>query len=142
MEKVNFVANSIAAVLYGEVTPVSNLAPTLPVRLGIVIILFFQCMSALLSPGDRTRGKKWGFVAHTVAMFSVSTIHTALNLNFRSVFYINNRGFPGTDELPPGPLGYDALQLGAMNTVLVAMFPLNQWLADGLLVGSVSASVT
>ena len=99
-------------------------------------------MSALLSPDNRTRGKKWGFVAHTVAMFSVSTIHTALNLNFRSTFYINNRGFPGTNGAPPGPLGYDQLQLNALDTVLVAMFPLNQWLADGLLVGSVLAAVT
>ena len=59
------------------------------------------------------------------------------------VHYIDNREFPGNDEYSPGPIGYDVvLNPKATSTVFFIMFPLNQWLADGLLVGLVSNSVS
>lgn len=116
-----------------------------PTFLGIVIALFFQCIGVLLSPANPTRrGIKWGLVAHTVAMFSCLTIPIVIDLHDKSVSYTDNRNFPGNDDYPSGPLGYELL-LGdpklATFTVFACMFPLNQWLADGLLVGPISNSV-
>ena len=109
--------------------------------LGIVIVLFFQCMGALVS---RTRGGiRWELVAHTVAMFSIVTIYNAISLNILSISYIDNREFPGVvGALPPGPIGYQYLTYtDTMNVVATVMFLLNNWLADGLLVSSVPSSV-
>lgn len=48
--------------------------------------------------------------------------------------YIDNRDFPGNDEFPPGPIGYeDGFTVGPFVPVYSAMFPLGQWLGDGLL---------
>lgn len=101
---------------------------------GIVIVLFFQCMRTLLSPTENTRGIKWHLVVHTIVMFSLVTVHTALILYLPSISYVDNRGFPGTDTLPPGPFIY----LGFYSTRAIGitsrlLFPLNQWLADGLM---------
>ena len=72
--------------------------------LGVVIVQFFQCMSALL---NRTRRDiKWVLVAHTVTMFSCVTTGTAGGLYIQS---IDNREFPGSDVMPPGPVGYEYL---------------------------------
>ena len=102
--------------------------------------LFFQRIEVLLIPGDRTREHaKWGLV---VAMFSFVTIFTAMNLDLRSISYINNRESPGASgESVPGPLGYKPpIYSKAVNVVPYNVFFLNQWLADGLLVGSVPNS--
>lgn len=110
----------------------------------MVIVLFFQCIAALVGPINRTRGGiKWELVAHTVAMFSIVTIYTAITLNILSVSYIDNREFPGAiGLLPPGPIGYQYLTYtDASNVVATLMFLLNNWLADGLLVSSISSSV-
>ena len=98
--------------------------------------LFFQCMAMLLSPTNSIRnGIRWPLVAHTIALFLFLTIPLGIDLEYLSMDYINDREFPGTGELPPGPMGYDDLfALKATATVFNAMFPLNQWLADGLLV--------
>ena len=120
---------------------------TLSIRfivLGIVIILFFQCMDRLLNPAHRRmEGIKWGLVAHTVAMFSAVTVYTAMSLNILSDCYIDNREFPGVDGvLPPGPSGYRFLiYSGVISLVPNVMFLLNNWLADGLLVSLVANSV-
>ena len=56
--------------------------------------------------------------------------------------WIDNRNFPGTDELPPGPVGYDTtLNLDTGAVIFDVMFPSNQWLADGLLVSLASDSL-
>ena len=75
-------------------------------------------------------------MAHTVALFLLSTIRVAMDQYTTSIELINNRNFPGTDKLPPGPLGYDyTLSYNAAFTATRDVaFPLNQWLADGLLV--------
>ena len=82
-------------------------------------------------------------MVHTMAMFSIVTIYTAVTLNIQSVSYVDNRGFPGVDGvLPPGPLGYQYLTHSkAIGVVPTVMFLLNNWLADGLLVSPVSNSV-
>lgn len=102
---------------------------------GIVIVLFFQCMGSLFSTVYRTReGIRWGLVAYTSTMFSFVTIFTAMNLDIQSVSYIDNRAFPGTDQIPPGPLGYQYLVYSkAISIVPNLMFLLNNWLADSLL---------
>ena len=100
-------------------------------------------MWALVGPVNRKKGGiKWGLVAHTVAVFSIVTILTAIVLNIKSTSYIDNRDFPGVDGLlPPGPLGYEYLIYSSTtNVIAVLMFLLNNWLADGLLVSSVSNS--
>ena len=111
--------------------------------LGIVVALFFQCMATLLNPANPIRkGLRWALVAHTVALLSFLTIPFGTGFEYLSTEYINNREFPGDDEFPPGPIGYDfLLALKASATVFHAMFPLNQWLADGLLVSPVLHSV-
>lgn len=117
-EKENFAGNLIGAIFYG-----------------IVIVLFFQCMGALLDPVNRrSSGIKWGLVAHTMAMFASVTVYTAMSLHLHSISYIDNREFPGIDGGRPGPLGYQLLIISKpISVVPNAMFPLNQWLADGLL---------
>jgi hypothetical protein len=98
----------------------------------------------LLNPTNPTKQTiKWALVAHSVAMFSFVTIPIGIILNSVVVGYINNREYPGNGGLyPPGPLGYSYLPTtDAIYAVYSAMFPLNQWLADGLLVGSISGSV-
>ena len=111
--------------------------------LGIVVVLFFQCMTALLNPVNRAWGGiKWPLVAHTAAMFSFATIYTAMNLNLQSIAYIDNREFPGEKMVLPGPLGYQFLIYSkAISVVPNLMYMLNNWLADGLLVSFVSNSV-
>ena len=106
---------------------------------GVVIVLFFQCMDALLNPVDRIRTRiRWGLVAQTVAMFASLTVYTAMSLHLHSISYVDNRNFPGIGGGMPGPLGYQLLIISKpISVVPNAMFPLNQWLADGLLVSPV-----
>lgn len=101
-------------------------------------------MESLLDSVNRTRrGIKWWLVVHTVAMFSIVTIYTAVTLNIQSVSYVDNREFPGIDGvLPPGPLGYQYLTRSkAIGVVPIVMFLLNNWMADGLLVSSMFHSI-
>ena len=108
--------------------------------LGIVIVLFFQCISALFSPTHR-RGEavKWGLVFYTLLMFSVVTIYTATYLNIQSISLIDNREFPGVEGLlPPGPLGYRWLIHSKALTGIIPnlMFLMGNWLADCLMVST------
>lgn len=102
---------------------------------GIVVALFCQCMIALLSPVNRVGCRiKWWLVAHTAAMFIFLTIPAFIGLRSQSIDFIDNRKFSGDDAYPPGPLGYELMaDHGAISIVYAAMFPLNQWLADGFL---------
>ena len=106
---------------------------------GIVIVLFFSCIAALLDPVQRRReGIKWGLVSYTTVMFAFVTVFTAMNLNVQSIAFIDNREFPGIEGVvPPGPLGYQwFIYSRALSVTPNVMFLLNNWLADGLLVGS------
>lgn len=96
---------------------------------GIIVVLFFRCIGALLNPVNRMdRGFKWVLVAHTVAMFSFVTMPIAMDFNRRSISYIDNRDFP------LGPTGYGSFsEMKTADLVSRVMFPMNQWLADGLL---------
>ena len=111
-----------------------------PVILGVVVILFFQCIAALLSPVHRRgEGIKWWLVSHTVAMFSFATVYTAMNLNLQSNSFIDHReGYVITSKLSTsGPLGYQTdVRQEAPGLIPNIMFSLNNWLADGLLVCS------
>ena len=111
--------------------------------LGIAVALFFQCMATLLDPANPMRkGMRWALVAHTVAMLLFLTISVGIPYDEVSIEYIGHREFPGNDGLPPGPVGYDAvLTFKAAITIFSAMFPLNQWLSDGLLVSPILNSV-
>ena len=84
---------------------------------------------------------KWGLVVHTVAMFSNITIPAVMRLNLQYVCYIEYPGFPGDAVSPAGPLGCQILGIINLHRAYFrSMFPLNQWLADGFLVGSVPNS--
>ena len=147
-EREAFAGLSIAALSYGTLTAhlliCARHAYSTLFFLGIVVVLFFQCMAALLGTAKPIkRGMRWVLVSHSVALFSFFTISTTIHLNNSSTLYIDNREFPGNDEYPPGPLGYSNIfDLTGIAVVFKIMFPLNQWLADGLLVGPLSNSVT
>ena len=107
--------------------------------LGIMIVVFFQCMAALFSPVHRGGERiKWGLVSYTAVMFSLATVFTAMNLDIQSNSYINNREFPGAEGVvPPGPFGYQwFISTEVLSIVPNIIFTLNNWLADGLLVSS------
>jgi hypothetical protein len=148
-EKAGLAGSFISAIAYGMPAHVLSLSVlTLRVRsmgLGAVIILFFQCMNALLNPVNRAGGRiKWLLVTHTTAMFLFVTVFTGMYLNLQSISFIDNREFPGnaTLPLPPGPLGYQHLIYNEpVSLVSRFMFMLNNWLADGLLVSSTFKSV-
>ena len=111
---------------------------------GILIILFFKCMTTLLNPAHH-RGEhvKWGIVSYTVAMFSLATVQTAMLFHIESISYIDNREFSGLgDVIPPGPYGYQLfISPEAINIIPSVALTLNNWLADGLLVGSLFNAV-
>lgn len=118
-ERGNFVGDFIAAMLYG-----------------CIVILFFQCTTALLAPVNHVRGNiRWVLVAHTTSMFLIITLAIAMGLDLQSISHIDNREFPGAENgIPPGPLGYKQfIRNTAISIVPNGIFQLNQWLADGLL---------
>ena len=148
-EKATFAGILIGAILYGTrgvPCPLVRLPVLTSFIPGMVIVLFFKCMAALLGPIYRNReGVKWGLVFFTVVMFAVDTVGTTMNLNVQSDAYINNREFPGiTGKLPPGPLGYRMfISSKTLGIVPNIMFNLSNWLADGLLVSfSLNATFT
>ena len=119
--------------------PIQTYLVSRSIVLGIVAVLFFQCMIVLLSSTyRRRRGARWGLVAFATTSFLFVTINTMIgNFYIQSDSYVDNRDFPGTDELPPGPLGYQYLTFTSPVAVVANfMFFLNNWLADGLLVSS------
>ena len=106
---------------------------------GVLVVLFFKCMTGLFNPiYRRGKGVKWGLVVFTMVMFSLVTVHTTMDLNLLSISFIDNRDFPGVKGvLYPGLVGYrEVVYFKAINVIPNATFPLNNWLADGLLVSS------
>ena len=96
--------------------------------LGIVTILFFQCLAALSNPVHRRgEGIKWGLVSYTVVIFSVVTVLIAMGFRMLSTCYIDNRESPGADAaFPPGPPGYQLLiSNNALSIIPNAMFSLS-----------------
>ena len=92
-------------------------------------------MAALLNPASRKReGIKWGLVSYTAVMFLIVTLSTGVFIDILSICYIDNREFPGVDGVsPPGP--YGCQMSSVLKIIPNLMFLLNNWLADGLLVG-------
>ena len=102
-------------------------------------MVFFRCMAALFNPVYRKGERiKWWLASYTVVMFSAATVFTGVNIDLLSIAYVDNREFPGFEnKLPLGPYGYQLfISPGALNVTANAMFSLSNWLADGLLVGS------
>ena len=102
----------------------------------MLVVLFFQCMAALLSPVNR-RGERiqWGLISYTLAVFSFVTACTAIKLNIRSLSFIDNREFTDHNGTLLGPFGYQSTtRLTMIGTIANLLFALNNWLADGLLV--------
>jgi len=138
-EKATLAGSFIASILYG--TPPTCLSIRTDfddlVILGVVILLFFQCMAAFLNPVHRRgEGIKWWLVSHTVAMFSFVTVYTAMNLHIQSKSFIDKRQ-SGPIIFSSGPLNYQFTIRGvALGIIPNIMFNLNNWLADGLLVSS------
>jgi len=144
-EKINFAGILIGSILYGTfgistpACPASHAHCFISFTPGMLTVLFFNCVTALFNPVYRRgQGIKWGFVSFTVIMFSLATVQTAINLNLLSISYIDNRDYPGVEgESAPGPMGYQGtVSLEPVNVIPYAAIPMNSWLADGLLVGS------
>lgn len=142
VEKGSFVGTFVGSILYGTSTahlPIrtSTCAHFVRFTPGIVVTLFFRSMVALFDPAYRRgEGIKWGLVSYTVAMLLFVTMFTAMNLNSQSISFIDNREFRG---VPPGPIGYQSSAQGrpkVFNIISSIMFILNNWFADGFLVGS------
>jgi len=142
-EKTTLAGIFIASILYG--TPPTRLSICTNfnrlVILGVVILLFFQCMAAFLNPVHRRgEGIKWWLVSHIVAMFSFVTVYTAMNLHIQSKSFIDKRKdhvSPDSTVVGSGPLHYQSNIHGvALGIIPYVMFNLNNWLADGLLVSS------
>ena len=142
-EKVDFFGYLTAPILYGTLSGSQHTCmPTCAhlvcsVYLGMIIVLFFKCMTALLDPTYR-RGEriKWGLMSYTVVMFSLATVLTAMNLDIESIAHIDNRNFSRV-EAYTGPYGYLlSIYPKAINVAPNAAFLLNNWLADGFLVSS------
>lgn len=139
-EKVSLAVSFISSILYGT----SKTSPPIPVLtlsvwfvLGLLVILFFRCITALFDPVHRRgNGIKWGIISYTVVMFSTVTAVTGIQFNTHTLCYIDNREFPGVgNTLPPGPLGYESFIFSDVPIVVGnLLFLLNCWLADGLLV--------
>ena len=144
-EKSQFAGILIASILYGMCnTPLpaypSPRAEFVWLVPGIVIVLFFQCMTGLFDPANRRRDDiKWGLVSYTVVVFSFATVFTGSALNLGSLSFIDNREYPGSvaRNIAPGPLGYQVIVFQEGISVIPSLsFLLGYWLADGLLVGS------
>ena len=100
-------------------------------------MLFFQCLAGLFNSVHRKGERiKWGLVSYTVVTFLIVTVGTAMNLDYQSASYVDNRDFPGVEGVsPPGPLTYQmSAPSNVLATIINVSFPLNNWLADGLLV--------
>ena len=109
--------------------------------LGIVVVLFFECMISLFALPRRSF--KWILAAHTVAMFSLVTICNAANFRNQSFSYIDERQIPSLEyTLIYGPLYTYLTYQGAIDLIPAVTFVLNGWLADGLLVSPNSNSFT
>ena len=103
-------------------------------------------MGALLDPVNHAMGGiKWGLVVHTVTMFVLVTIYTAITLNTQSISFVDNRDFLGTITdftILPGPIGYEwFIHFEAIIIVPSVVLALNTWLADGLLVSAINMVV-
>jgi len=140
LEKTWFAGTLISSILYGardisipSLTLIRAHCTFVRFTLGMLIVLFFNCMAALFSPAHRRgEGIKWGLVIYTVIMFSLVTVYTATKDYILSLCYIDNREFPDY-----GPWGYhETHAYSAIFIIARAAFNLNNWLADGLLVSS------
>ena len=126
------------------VCPSTCTHPTVrPVDPGIVVILFFQCIGALINPANDTRRSvKLGLAAYAVALFLIPTIPLVAGRDVFPTVFIDIRNFPGTEEYPPGPLG--GAMISNASDPWVALLgipaPVSQWLSNGFLVSSVSSS--
>jgi len=146
-EKNLFAGTLISAILYGTHKQPPSTRPFVHAHnffirsiLGILTVLFFKCMAALFNPiYRRGEGIKWGLVSYTVIMFSLATVHLTTDLHALSISYIDNRDFAGSFEGEElyGPYAYqEAINYKAIAIIPGVAFRLNNWLADGLLVGS------
>ena len=100
-------------------------------------MLFFQCMAGLFNPVHRKGERiKWGLVSYTVVTFLTVIVGTVMNLGYQSASYVDNRELPGVEGVsPPGPFGYQLFTTSSVPAMITSVsFPLNNWLADGLLV--------
>ena len=141
-EKTYFAGIFIGSALYGiQKAPLPTRPSVLTLFvwfiLGIIIVLFFRCMVALLDPVHR-RGEriKWGLVSYTMVMFSLVTIGNAVYPYLESISYIDNREFSGIEGVVgPGPLAYQMFVAPIVLQIIPNVsFTLSNWLADGLLV--------
>ena len=139
LEKTWFAGHLIDSILYGrrKRSPPTHPPSVLTAffgwfTLGMLVVLFFKCMTTLFNPVHRRgEGIKWGLVSYTVAMFSLATIYTATRLHILSICYIDDRAFPG------GPYIYGyAIRYKTITIISSAAFYLGGLLADGLLVSS------
>ena len=149
-EKALLAGGFISSIFYGTprippaYDPSIGALTLLEILLGMLVVLFFKCMAALLNPVHRKmEGIQWGLVSYTVATFSFATVGTAISLNIQSLAFIDNREFTGLNGTSLGPLAYRlAIHLTVLDAIPNLMFFFNNLLADGLLVGFLFGAIS
>ena len=145
-ERNYFTGDFIGAILYGIVMSarqsfISADLVCFPVGPVISLHFFLECIGALLNPVNRmSKRARFGLAIHTTVIISLATVGFVAECNRESVSFIDNREFSGEDGSSPGPMGIT--DNATIIAPLVVAFPLRQWLADGLLVSSVSSLIT
>ena len=146
-EKAYFAGCFTGLVLYGTRKVPLLTCPSMHTHivLGIVVVLFFRCITKLFDPVHRGEERiKWGLVSYTVVMFLLVTVGNVMHPYLDSISYVDNRKFPGAKGVVgTGPLAY---QLFVAPRVLQRFpsisFTLSNWLADGFMVSSVKSAST
>ncbi|KAK1222835.1 hypothetical protein PQX77_014257 [Marasmius sp. AFHP31] len=94
---------------------------------GITIVLFFQCMVALLRPRNG-RKPNYSLALYTLVLFGLGTTFTAINGRLLQLAFVDNRAIEGGPEAWQ-LLNYSTARPLTANTVFI----IANWLADGLL---------
>ncbi|KAJ8072805.1 hypothetical protein PM082_016364 [Marasmius tenuissimus] len=94
---------------------------------GITIVLFFQCMLALLRP-RHGRKPNYFLALYTFVLFGLGTTFTAINGRLLQLAFVDNRAIEG------GPEAWQLLNYSTARPLTAnAVFIIANWLADGLL---------
>ena len=142
LEHAAFTGNNIGEIFYGTHLihhSANYIDISHPSLQGMLIILYFETIAALLSPFHRKgQSIKWGLVGYSTVMFGLVTTFTAMNVWLQQLSYIDNREFPGVPgTLPPGPIGWSLFMYSKPLVIIPnACFIIANWMADGLLVST------
>lgn len=130
-ERANLDGIQLGDVTYGTRSPQPSgtlLSPR--IVLGVYVVLFFMCFSALWDGRTASPRHSYIMMAYTAVVFALTTVGNAMQMRDLELVLVDNRNYPG------GPMAY-AQEQGSRRTLVpacTAVFTVSAWLADGLLV--------